>query len=123
MARSCVSTVRNDSSRGELGLMGGAPRSDAARLRWWDHLDAAPSSVHPRPQAGVDEPITSTVREVLNYFAKCPQCGYAAQAPSATRTFVGGRSETTIYPTCGLPCGWQGAPRIISETVPREPPR
>ncbi|MEV6337797.1 hypothetical protein AB0M12_24110 [Nocardia vinacea] len=99
--------------------MGSAPKTHEARLRWWQ-LDSAPLMA-PRARAGIDEPIQSTVREVLNYFAKCPRCGYAAQASSAIRTFVGGRSETTIYPTCGLPCGWQGAPQTITETVPPKP--
>ncbi|WP_433621178.1 hypothetical protein [Nocardia sp. CA-120079] len=103
----------------ERGARPGAPRSPEARLRWW-HLDPSPP-VNGRSPGAVDEPITSTVREVLNYFAKCPRCGYAAQASSTTRTFVGGRVETTIYPTCGLPCGWHGTPRVLTDPVPHEP--
>jgi hypothetical protein len=57
----------------------------------------------------------TTVRELLDYFEKCPRCGYAVQASTATLTFLSGRVETTIYRTCGLPCGWQSPPQIVSE--------
>lgn len=43
--------------------------------------------------------------EVLDYFGKCPRCGYPAQATAVTRVFIG-RRETTVTVTCGLPCGW-----------------
>ncbi|MEU8898587.1 hypothetical protein [Nocardia sp. NPDC048505] len=55
-----------------------------------------------------DEPGT-VVREILNYFGKCPACGYPARAtevraPSARN----GEALVTISATCDLPCGWSG---------------
>lgn len=55
-----------------------------------------------------DEPAT-VVKEILNYFGKCPACGYPARAaevraPSAKN----GEIVVTIAATCDLPCGWSG---------------
>lgn len=54
----------------------------------------------------------SSVHEVLDYFENCPQCGYSATATAVVRELVGGRVETEVYISCGLPCGWTSAPRV-----------
>ncbi|MGW4369742.1 hypothetical protein ACWEKT_29245 [Nocardia takedensis] len=85
----------------------GAPRSAESRLRRWAPLP----SPHPRPaatRAMAEQPIRVTVREVLDYFEKCPRCGYHAQASITTHTFPSGRADTVFQPSCALPCGWQG---------------
>ncbi|WP_280271040.1 hypothetical protein [Nocardia wallacei] len=72
--------------------------------------DALARRPHP---ASAEPPIHTTVRDALNYFGTCARCGYPAQASEIVRTFVGGRVEVTIQPTCGLPCGWHGDPRVV----------
>lgn len=52
--------------------------------------------------------VASDVREILNYFGKCPLCGYPARASAYTAQFDDGHIETQILATCGLPCGWNG---------------
>ncbi|WP_280341877.1 hypothetical protein, partial [Nocardia abscessus] len=42
-----------------------------------------------------------TVRDVLDYFAKCPDCGYPAQASATVRELRDGRVETEVRPSCG----------------------
>lgn len=64
----------------------------------------------PRAQAVSGQPVSVTVRDVLNYFEKCPRCGYPAQATATVRTFENEFVEITMQPTCGLPCGWRGEP-------------
>ncbi|WP_280260679.1 hypothetical protein, partial [Nocardia abscessus] len=43
-----------------------------------------------------------TVRDVLDYFAKCPDCGYPAQASATVRELRDGRVETEVRPSCGV---------------------
>ncbi|MEV0248337.1 hypothetical protein AB0H76_17200 [Nocardia sp. NPDC050712] len=61
-----------------------------------------------------DEPAT-VVREILNYFGKCPACGYPARATEVSAPSVRtGEVVVTISATCDLPCGWSGVvPRTI----------
>ncbi len=61
----------------------------------------------------------SSVHEVLDYFENCPQCGYSATATAVIRELVGGKVETEVYVSCGLPCRWTGAPRIPVEELGR----
>ncbi|MCC3331973.1 hypothetical protein [Nocardia abscessus] len=85
----------------------GAPRARELPGRLWKH--SRPSRVD-APNG--DAPLRMTVRDVLNYFAKCPDCGYPAQASATVRELRDGRVETEVRPSCGLPCGWQGSPQI-----------
>lgn len=70
----------------------------------------------PTPQAtAADESVSVSVNDVLDYFEKCPQCGYPAQATATVRRFDNGRVETAIHPSCGLPCGWHGAVQVSTQ--------
>ncbi|MRH90163.1 hypothetical protein GFY24_22430 [Nocardia sp. SYP-A9097] len=62
----------------------------------------------------------SDVREILNYFGKCPLCGYPARASTYTARFDDGSTEEQIVATCGLPCGWNGPadPTTMTGTEP-----
>ncbi|MFE7747219.1 hypothetical protein [Nocardia sp. NPDC057455] len=92
----------------------GAPRArDRARLWKQDR----PRKVTPV----TDVPLRVTVRDVLDYFAKCPDCGYPAQASATVRELRDGRVETEVRPSCGLPCGWQGSPRISTSAIGAAP--
>ncbi|MFC8529885.1 hypothetical protein [Nocardia sp. NPDC057227] len=51
------------------------------------------------------------VRDVLDFFARCPRCGYAAQATAVERELACGRTEVLVQVGCALPCGWQELPR------------
>lgn len=98
----------------------GTPRSGVVlRLRWWEYEWVAPPILRP-VGTDPDDPVNVTVTDVLNYFAKCPRCGYSANASATAKTFRDGAVETTILPTCGLPCGWQGVPRTSREAPPRD---
>lgn len=63
--------------------------------------------------------VSTTVHDVLDYFAKCPRCGYPAQASATVRNYRGGRRDVVVTTTCGLPCGWHDTlePRIPAGTV------
>ncbi|MGN2636459.1 hypothetical protein ACTD5D_09755 [Nocardia takedensis] len=58
------------------------------------------------------------VVEVLDFFERCPWCGYHASA-SAVIAADGNAVEFTVYPTCGLPCGWSGEPRSFGAPAHR----
>ncbi|MFB8000868.1 hypothetical protein [Nocardia sp. NPDC056000] len=60
--------------------------------------------------------IASEVREILNYFGKCPLCGYPARASTYTAQFSDGSTEEQIVATCGLPCGWNGPADLSTMT-------
>ncbi|MBH0779809.1 hypothetical protein [Nocardia bovistercoris] len=47
------------------------------------------------------------VEDVVDFFAKCPRCGYHATATRTVRELDSGRIETEMRATCGLPCGWE----------------
>ncbi|MGN2639992.1 hypothetical protein ACTD5D_28260 [Nocardia takedensis] len=78
------------------------PRRTVAGRRWWET---------PAPAERRAEVERVEVREVLDFFEKCPRCGYFAQATVTVSTFADGRAEATLRPACGLPCGWEGEPR------------
>ncbi|MFD6161730.1 hypothetical protein ACFWF7_02520 [Nocardia sp. NPDC060256] len=50
--------------------------------------------------------VSSRVEPVLNYFGKCPLCGYPAQAATITAQFDDDEVEQLVVATCGVPCGW-----------------
>ncbi|RMI28810.1 hypothetical protein [Nocardia stercoris] len=58
----------------------------------------------------------TTVTELLNYFGRCPRCGYPASARVAQHQYSDGTSEREIIATCGLPCGWSGPVPMRSMT-------
>ncbi|MEU5762109.1 hypothetical protein [Nocardia sp. NPDC047648] len=95
----------------------GAPRAREIRARLWKH--DRPRTATP----DTDAPLRVTVREVLDYFAKCPDCGYPAQASATVRELHDGRVETEVRPSCGLPCGWQGRPQISTSPTGPTPAR
>ena len=55
------------------------------------------------------EPIRVTVAPALDYFEKCPRCGYPAEAVVTARTYADGAVDRELVATCGLPCGWKSA--------------
>ncbi|MQY24153.1 hypothetical protein [Nocardia macrotermitis] len=65
-------------------------------------------------------PIHSTVTEILDYFGKCPQCGYHATAAHLAHTYSDGSSDSETIATCGQPCGWQGPVVITRMTYARK---
>ncbi|WP_225725579.1 MULTISPECIES: hypothetical protein [unclassified Nocardia] len=52
--------------------------------------------------------VASQVDPILNYFGKCPVCGYPARASTINVQFDDGSSAALVVATCGLPCGWNG---------------
>ncbi len=88
-------------------------RTSHAQRNPWPQA-AAPQ----KPETEADSVIIS-VSDVLDYFEKCPSCGYHAQATATTRRFDNGRIETTVHPTCGLPCGWHGTVQVTSRSGAR----
>ncbi|WP_405177770.1 hypothetical protein OG225_26380 [Nocardia sp. NBC_01377] len=93
-----------------------------------EHRRAAPSgengSAVPASAAGVTEAAVLrpeyAVSEVLDFFEKCPNCGYTATATRTVRRREGGM-ETSIYPTCALPCGWNGQVRTVFRATRTHP--
>ncbi|WP_067901865.1 hypothetical protein [Nocardia vaccinii] len=75
------------------------------------------------PQHGGDRPhppgapIHSTVTEILDYFGKCPRCGYPAGAAHLAHTYADGSTDSETIATCAQPCGWQG-PAIGTRMTP-----
>ncbi|MEV0296891.1 hypothetical protein [Nocardia sp. NPDC050710] len=47
--------------------------------------------------------------EILNYFGKCPECGYPARATEVRGLSAGGEIEVAVAASCDLPCGWSGS--------------
>ncbi|WP_281919728.1 hypothetical protein [Nocardia cyriacigeorgica] len=58
-------------------------------------------------------------REVLDYFGKCPACGYPAHAIARTVTYSDGSVRELATGTCELPCGWSGPVQLTTMTRPR----
>ncbi|MEV5647315.1 hypothetical protein AB0L57_03600 [Nocardia sp. NPDC052254] len=50
--------------------------------------------------------VSSQLRPILDYFGKCPACGYPAEAALLTTGFIDGTITRRVVATCGLPCGW-----------------
>lgn len=50
--------------------------------------------------------LSTTMSEVLPYFARCPDCRYAATASAVVRHYETGVYEITLYASCAMPCGW-----------------
>ncbi|MET7768436.1 hypothetical protein [Nocardia sp. NPDC005366] len=67
--------------------------------------------------------VSISVSDVLDYFEKCPSCGYPAQATATVRRFENGHVETSIHPTCGLPCGWHGTVQVTTKPAVRVDPK
>ncbi|MFD5176751.1 hypothetical protein ACFWM1_13150 [Nocardia sp. NPDC058379] len=75
------------------------------------------------PGTDDDEPVLgdligTTTHDLLDYFEKCPSCGYAAQASVTTRAFSRGVVERRLFRTCGLPCGWHVSTAEVVDAVP-----
>ncbi|MGN2639793.1 hypothetical protein ACWEKT_00090 [Nocardia takedensis] len=68
-----------------------------------------------RPAVPAEEStVVTTVTDLLDFFEKCPRCGYFAQATATVRRYDTGRVDTAIHPSCGLPCGWHGPVRVTT---------
>ncbi|WP_174183786.1 hypothetical protein [Nocardia barduliensis] len=89
----------------------GAPRSSEMRPMVRTQI--------PPPRSIPDRVLHMRIRDVLDFFEKCPDCGYPAHASAIEREMVSGRVETVIQATCGLPCGWQGNPRVYPSHTTR----
>lgn len=63
------------------------------------------------------EVVRTMSHDLLDYFAKCPQCGYAAQASETVRAFSSGLVERRLYRTCGMPCGWHDSSAQVADAV------
>ncbi|OXR41281.1 hypothetical protein B7C42_06679 [Nocardia cerradoensis] len=55
--------------------------------------------------------------DILNYFGRCPACGYSAEATVTVTTYSDGSSETQLVGRCGLPCGWTGPIEMTTMTT------
>ncbi|WP_288048037.1 hypothetical protein [Nocardia sp.] len=101
----------------------GATEGSAAVGGASEHRRAAPSG-EGGPAVGVTEAAVLrpeyAVSEVLDFFEKCPNCGYTATATRTVRRREGGM-ETSIYPTCALPCGWNGQVRTVFRATRTHP--
>ncbi|MCL2535169.1 MAG: hypothetical protein FWE39_13490 [Nocardiaceae bacterium] len=60
--------------------------------------------------------VSSSVREILNYFGKCPVCGYPARASTIAVTFDDGDARSLVVGTCGRPCGWNAPVEVTLMT-------
>lgn len=69
-----------------------------------------------------NDAVTHTrVRDVLNYFGKCPDCGYTARASAIARTLRSGVVHTTVQVDCALPCGWQANAQSHTSAIELHP--
>lgn len=84
-------------------------------------INSSPRHIGHRPDRGFAprSPIHSTVTEILDYFGKCPRCGYPATAAHLAHTYADGTSDSEIIATCGQPCGWQGPATVTRMTHAR----
>ncbi|WP_067836444.1 hypothetical protein [Nocardia lijiangensis] len=57
------------------------------------------------------------IHAILNYFGKCPDCGYPAEASAVERHLIDGTVCVEIVASCGLPCGWSGSAPLTTMTV------
>ncbi|MBB5912868.1 putative RNA-binding Zn-ribbon protein involved in translation (DUF1610 family) [Nocardia transvalensis] len=58
---------------------------------------------------------SANLREILDYFGKCPECGYPATA------FTTPRDAGAVYASCDRPCGWTGVVPLTTMTKHRRP--
>lgn len=54
--------------------------------------------------------------EILDYFGKCPRCGYPATAWLHTLTLDDRSERQEVIGVCASPCGWSGPVRPSSMT-------
>ncbi|WP_109524854.1 MULTISPECIES: hypothetical protein [Nocardia] len=66
--------------------------------------------------------VSGTVSELLDFFGKCPQCGYSATATESVCRYDNDRVDSKVYVTCALPCGW-GAMAAPGTRAVRSTPR
>jgi hypothetical protein len=59
------------------------------------------------------------MREVLDHFDTCPECGYAAQAFITATYYADGRTTVGTLGRCALPCGWSGPTEVLKMTEQR----
>ncbi|MEV0340665.1 hypothetical protein AB0H49_16690 [Nocardia sp. NPDC050713] len=67
----------------------------------------------------IDLPERVRIRAILDYFGKCPNCGYPAEASAIERRRTDGTLSTEIVACCGSPCGWSAAVPHTTMTTPR----
>ncbi len=62
----------------------------------------------------------TNVYEIVNYFGKCPVCGYPATAAMYVTTCGNVTVSSAVVATCGSPCGWSGpaVPTTMTGEVP-----
>ncbi|MFC9473328.1 hypothetical protein ACWF99_05050 [Nocardia sp. NPDC055002] len=58
----------------------------------------------------------SGIREVLDYFGKCPSCGYPARASTHTVYYSDGSTTAMVTGMCESPCGWTGPVELTRMT-------
>ncbi len=73
--------------------------------------DAAPWTPKPVSASGV--------HEVLNYFGKCPSCGYPSRASTHTVYYSDGSTSAMVTGMCESPCGWSGPVKLTTMTARR----
>lgn len=59
----------------------------------------------------------SQPQAVLNYFGRCPACGYLAEATTTTFMFRDGSTERMVIAECAMPCGWSDAVDLTTMTI------
>lgn len=60
--------------------------------------------------------VQQQMREVLDHFGTCPECGYAVQAFITATYYADGRTTVGTLGSCGLPCGWSGHTEVMKMT-------
>ncbi len=64
----------------------------------------------------MDISVYTSAEEILDYFGKCPVCGYPASAWRYTQRHADGAVASLVVAHCGLPCGWSGPVEPTSMT-------
>ena len=69
------------------------------------------------PMPWMPKPVAASgVREVLDYFGKCPTCGYPARASTHTVYYSDGSTTAKVTGMCESPCGWSGPVTLTTMT-------
>ncbi|MFF0491348.1 hypothetical protein ACWDSJ_06040 [Nocardia sp. NPDC003482] len=55
-------------------------------------------------------PAAPEIHEILDYFGKCPECGYPARASMSAQ------DTTMVHASCDRPCGWTGTVPLTTMT-------